>query len=228
MLRRHAPWSDYDDRGYFGGGYLDRGWPPPSLMEVRARWLAWLWRLALAGGFLALASYVVSHDDPRHPGLTDRSWLTLTLAAALVGLLSLHRLAGVVPLLRALAEYSVVALLVVLLGTGPGAFAPAATHPTGRPSGQASSRARAGERAATTGKQASQAGTWRTGGQSSAACLAVVAARWPARPAWCAGDVAACWCPLGAVPGTASSTTSSATTPYSARARSSGTTPARR
>ena len=149
MLRRHAPWGDpYDDRGYLGGGYFDRGWPPPSLMEVRARWLAWLWRLALAGGFLALASYVVSHDDPHQAGLSDRSWLTLGLAAALVGLLSVHRLAGVVPLLRALAEYSVVALLVVLLATGPGAFAPAAKHPPGR------GGTHAAQRAATAGKQA--------------------------------------------------------------------------
>jgi hypothetical protein len=151
MLGRHAPWGDPYDRGYFGGGYFDRGWPPPSLMEVRARWLAWLWRLALTGGFLALVASVVGHDDPR-PGLTDRSWLTLGLAAALVGLLSVHRAAGVVPLLRALAEYGVVALLVVLLATGPGAFAPAAPHPTGRPGTHAT--ARAGQRAATTAKQA--------------------------------------------------------------------------
>jgi hypothetical protein len=148
MRRRHAPWSDpYDDRGYLG-----RGWPPPSLMEVRARWLAWLWRLALTLGFLVLVAAVVGHDDPR-PGLSDRSWLTLGLAAALVGLLSVHRLAGVVPLLRALAEYGVVALLVVLLATGPGAFAPAAKHAPGRPGGHATAPAR--ERAATTARQAS-------------------------------------------------------------------------
>jgi hypothetical protein len=146
MLRRHAPWGGYDDRGYYGG-LFDRGWPPPTLMEVRARWLAWLWRLALAGGFLAVASHVLGHDDPR-PGLSDRSWLTLGLAAALVGLLSVHRLAGVVPLLRALAEYAVVALLVVLLATGPGALAPAAKRPAHPPG-------RAGQRAAATAKQAS-------------------------------------------------------------------------
>ncbi len=149
MLRRHAPWGDYDDRGYFGRGYFDRGWPPPSLMEVRARWLVWLWRLALAGGFLALASYVVSHDDPR-PGLADRSWLTLGLAAALVGLLSVHRLAGVVPLLRALAEYGVVALLVVLLavpGTAPSGHQQAAKSP-------AHQADRAGKRATTAGTKA--------------------------------------------------------------------------
>ncbi len=149
MLRRHAPWGDYDDRGYLGRGYFDRGWPPPSLMQVRARWLAWLWRLALAGGFVWLASYVVGHDDPR-PGLTDRSWLTLGLAAALVGLLSVHRLAGVVPLLRALAEYGVVALLVVLLavpGTAPSGHQQAAKSP-------AHQAGRAGQRAATAGKQA--------------------------------------------------------------------------
>ncbi|HEY2958757.1 MAG TPA: hypothetical protein VGM21_11205 [Actinomycetota bacterium] len=146
MLRRHAPWGDPYDRGYLGGG-----WPPPSLMEVRARWLAWLWRLALAGGSLALVAYVVGHDDPREPGLSDRSWLTLGLAAALVALLSVHRAAGVVPLLRALAEYGVVALLVVLLATGPGAFAPATTHhahPAGRAG--AAATARPGQRAAST------------------------------------------------------------------------------
>jgi hypothetical protein len=142
----------------FRGGYFDRGyndWPPPSLMQVRARWLGWLWLLALGVGLVALAAYVVGHDDPRKPGLTDRSWLTLGLAAALVALLSVHRAAGVVPLLRALAEYGVVALLVVLLATGPGAFAPAATHPA-HPAGRAGAHAtaRAGERAATAGKQA--------------------------------------------------------------------------
>jgi hypothetical protein len=153
MLRRHPPWGDpYDDRGYLGGGYFDRGWPPPSLMEVRARWLAWLWRLVLAVGFVVVVAAVVGHDDPRQPGLSDRSWLTLGLAAALVALLGIHRLAGVVPLLRALAEYSVVALLVVLLATGPGAFAPAATHPPGRPGGHPTAPAR--ERAAGTARQA--------------------------------------------------------------------------
>jgi hypothetical protein len=156
MLRRHAPWADPYDRGYLGGSYFDRGWPPPSLREVEARWRAWLWRLALAGGFVVLVAAVVGHDDPRQPGLTDRSWLTLGLAAALVALLSVHRAAGVVPLLRALAEYAVVALLVVLLATGPGALAPAAKPPAGRPTGHATAGGRTGERAATTAKQAAQ------------------------------------------------------------------------
>ncbi len=144
-------------------GSFDRGWSPPSLWQVRARWLAWLWRLALAIGFVVVVAAVASHDDPR-PGLADRSWLTLGLTTALVGLLLVHQRAGVVPLLRALAEYSVLVVLVALLATGPGAFAPAAKHPAhqaGRAGAQATARAgqraapaRAGERAATAGRKA--------------------------------------------------------------------------
>jgi len=139
-------------RGGYGRGYYD--WPPPSLMQVRARWLSGLWLLALGVGFVVLVAAVVGHDDPS-PGLSDRSWLTLVLAAALIGLLLVHQRAGVVPLLRALAEYSVVVLLVVLLATGPGAFAPAAkpsAHPAGRAGAHAT--ARAGQRAASAGKHA--------------------------------------------------------------------------
>ncbi len=145
---------DLDRYGY-GGGYLDRGWPPPTLREVRARWLAWLWRLALAVGFVWLVAAVVGHDDPR-PGLSDRSWLTLGLAVALVGLLLAHQRAGVVPLLRALAEYSIVAVLVVLLATGPGALAPVTKHPAHPPgrAGAHATTARASERAANAGKKA--------------------------------------------------------------------------
>jgi hypothetical protein len=148
-----APPGRYRRRGYF-----DRGWPPPPLWAVRAHWLAWLWRLALAVGFVVVVVAVAGHDDPR-PGLTDRSWLTVALAAALVGLLLVHQRAGVVALLRALAEYSVVVLLAVLLATGPGAFAPAAKHPAHPPgraatAGQRTATARAGERAATAGKKA--------------------------------------------------------------------------
>ncbi len=158
---------DLDRYGYHDdrAGYFDRGWPPPPLMQVRARWLAWLWRLALAIGFVVVVAAVAGHDDPR-PGLSDRSWLTLGLAAALVGLLLAHQRAGVVALLRALAEYSVAVLLAVLLATGPGAFAPAATHPAHPPgragahatarTGQRAATARASERAAAAGKRAAR------------------------------------------------------------------------
>jgi hypothetical protein len=165
MLRTRDLWDDYDapPGRYRGRGYLDRGWPPPPLWAVRARWLAWLWRLALAVGFVVVVAAVASHDDPR-PGLTNRSWLTLGLAAALVGLVLLHQRAGVAALLRALAEYGVLVLLVVLLATGPGAFAPAATpaaHPAGRPqaaqqAGRAGASATARQRAAAAGKQAAR------------------------------------------------------------------------
>jgi hypothetical protein len=158
MLRTRDPWDDYYDyepappgryhrRRSFGRGYDDGGWGGP-------RWLSGLWLLAVGVGFVVLVAAVAGHDDPR-PGLSDRSWLTLGLAAALVGLLGVHHLAGVVPLLRALAEYSVVALLVVLLATGPGAFAPAAkkaAHPPGRAGTTA--RARTGQGAATAKKAA--------------------------------------------------------------------------
>jgi hypothetical protein len=103
MLRR-----DYPVRGYYD-------WPPPPLSAVRARWLLWLSLASISVAVLALISFVVDHDDPREPGLSERSWLTLALAAVLLVLLSLHHRYGAWPLVRAIAEYAVVALLAVLL-----------------------------------------------------------------------------------------------------------------
>jgi hypothetical protein len=154
-----APPGRYHRRRSFDRGYYDDGWGGP-------RWLSGLWLLVVGVGFVVLVAAVVGHDDPR-PGLSDRSWLTLGLAASLVGLLLAHQRAGVVALLRALAEYGVLVVLVVLLATGPGAFAPAAkpaAHPPGRPqaaqqAGRASARAataRAGQHAAAAGKQAAR------------------------------------------------------------------------
>jgi hypothetical protein len=63
-----------------------------------------------------VTGFVLRHDDPA-PGLSGRGLLTVTLAAAVVGLLTLHRRYGPRPLARALAEYTVVFLLAVLVAT---------------------------------------------------------------------------------------------------------------
>jgi hypothetical protein len=118
------------------------GWPPPPLAEVRARWLRWASLAVAALGVLALVAFVISHDDPRQPGLSDRAWLTLGLAAMLLVLLAVHHYAGGPRrLLRALTEYAVVALLAVLLTitAQPAATRPAATQPAQQP---AANRAR--------------------------------------------------------------------------------------
>jgi small-conductance mechanosensitive channel len=104
MLRR-----DYPPAGPYG-------WPPPTIREMQARWLRWACLAVAALAVLALVAFVISHDDPRQPGLSDRAWLTLGLAALLLVALSVHHYAGGARrLLRALAEYAVVALLAVLL-----------------------------------------------------------------------------------------------------------------
>jgi hypothetical protein len=116
----------------FRGGYYD--WPPPPLREVRRRWLRWLGLAAASLAVLALVTFVIGHDDPRQPGLSDRAWLTLTAAALLLVALGLHHRLGALALLRALAEYAVVALLAVLLTT---TALPAATQPSNQPAGRA-------------------------------------------------------------------------------------------
>jgi hypothetical protein len=64
-----------------------------------------------------VVGFVLGHDDPA-PGLSQRGLAAITLAAAVVVLLTIHRAAGPGPLTRALAEYTVVALLAMLLATG--------------------------------------------------------------------------------------------------------------
>jgi hypothetical protein len=118
MARRHAT----------GWGQPFPGWDPlpdPGLLPFRAAssLRRWWWPTLAVVGFLAVVGYVFRHDDPR-PGLSDRGWLTLALAAVVVVLLTAHR-AGRdrpprAPLARALAEYAVVALLAVLLATAGG------------------------------------------------------------------------------------------------------------
>jgi hypothetical protein len=107
------------------------GWDPladPGPLPLRAAGslARWWWPISAIVGFLTVVGYVLGHDP--QPGLSNRSWLTIALAALVVLLLTVHR-AGRrgpprAPLARALAEYAVVALLAVLLAT-PGAGQPA-------------------------------------------------------------------------------------------------------
>jgi hypothetical protein len=64
-------------------------------------------------------------------GLTGsgRGWLTIALAWLVVGLLGAHRASGAGWLARVVAEYTVVAVLAVLLATTTGAHQPPAAHP---------------------------------------------------------------------------------------------------
>jgi hypothetical protein len=83
-------------------------------------------------GFLAVVAQVLDHDDPA-PGLSRPGLLTIALAAAVVALLTIHRRNGPRPLARALAEYTVVALLATLLaapGVGLDQQRPDHTKPT--------------------------------------------------------------------------------------------------
>jgi hypothetical protein len=103
-----------------------------------ARW--WWPTLALAG-FGIVIGFVAGHDHPA-PGLSTQGMLTVALAAAVVVLLTIHRRGGPGPLARAVAEYTVVALLATLLAPGVGIDQQPIGHPA---SGQARAQAAAGE-----------------------------------------------------------------------------------
>jgi hypothetical protein len=104
------------------------GWDPlpdaGSLPFRAARSLGrWWWPISAIVGFLVVVGYVLGHDGPG-PGLSNRGWLTVVLAAVVVATLSVRRTRGIgrAPLARAVAEYAVVALLAALLvtaGAGP-------------------------------------------------------------------------------------------------------------
>jgi hypothetical protein len=107
-----------------GWGQAFPGWTPlddPGALPFRAaRSLArWWWPISAITSFLTVVGYVLTYDP--QPGLSNRGWLTVVLAAVVVVLLSIHRAARGgpprAPLARAVAEYAVVALLVMLLAT---------------------------------------------------------------------------------------------------------------
>jgi hypothetical protein len=97
------------------------GWAPlidpsPHPLQTARSAGRWLWPTLAVTGFLTVTGFVLGHDDP-HPGLSRRGLLTITLAALMVILLTIHRRYGLWSLTRALVEYAVVFLLAVLLAT---------------------------------------------------------------------------------------------------------------
>ena len=123
------------------------GWAPlvdpgPRPLQAARSLGRWWWPILTVAGFLAVLTYVVDHD-PASPGLSYRGLLTLALAAAVVVLLTLHRRYSPRRLARAVAEYTVVALLAALLAAPAGSLdQPAADQAT---SGQARAQAAASD-----------------------------------------------------------------------------------
>jgi hypothetical protein len=136
----------------------DDGALPGRVAGSVARW--WWPTLALAG-FGAVTGFILGHDHP-DPNLSTRALLTITLAAVVVILLSIHRAAGPARLARATAEYTVVAVLTTLLALAGGLNQP--------PSNPSTSSAR------TEAKQADTAKPNRKAGDDQPGVLRVAAA----------------------------------------------------
>jgi hypothetical protein len=123
------------------------GWAPlmdpgPFPLQAARSMGRWLWPTLAVSGFLVVVAYTFAHDPPA-PGLSSRGLLTVALAAVVVVLLTIHRRHGPRPLTRAVAEYTVVALLATLLTVpGVGIGQQPADHPA---SGQARAQAAAGD-----------------------------------------------------------------------------------
>ena len=119
------------------------GWSPliddgPAPLQAARSVGRWLWPTLAVAGFLLVTGFVLRYDDGA-PGLSGRGLLTITLAAAVVVLLTIRRTGGPRPLARAL-EYAVVFLLAVLVATtgvdldqAPTAGKRASTLPDQRP-----------------------------------------------------------------------------------------------
>jgi hypothetical protein len=95
------------------------GWAPmvdhgPLPLQTARSVGRWWWPTLALAGFGIVTGFVVGHDDPT-PGLSHGGLLTVALAAVVVVLLTIHRRNGPGPLARAVAEYTVVALLATLL-----------------------------------------------------------------------------------------------------------------
>ncbi len=96
------------------------GMPHPALQRPAGRVTErtrWLWLVPLVVGFLTVFGWVASHDPGKGLALSNRGWLTIAAAAALMVLLSVHRTEGFGHLARVVAEYAVVAVLAVLVAT---------------------------------------------------------------------------------------------------------------
>ena len=104
-----------------GWGQSFPGWSPlvddgPLPLRVASSIARWWWPILALAGFGIVTGFVVGHDHPG-PGPSTGGLLTVALAAVVVVLLAIHRRNGPGPLARAVAEYTVVALLAGLLAT---------------------------------------------------------------------------------------------------------------
>jgi len=116
--------------------------PGPFPLQAARSLGRWLCPTLAVSGFVAVVVQVLDYD-PSAPGLSYRGLLTVALAAVVVVLLTLHRRHGPGPLTRAMAEYTVVAVLAGLLATaGTGVDQPPADHPA---SDQTRAQAAAGD-----------------------------------------------------------------------------------
>jgi hypothetical protein len=98
------------------------GWSPlvdhgPPSLRMAGSVARWWWPTVAVASFLAVVVYVTGHDQP---GPSNRGLLTIAMAAVVIVLLTIHRSAGLRTLARAVAEYSIVALLAGLLALAGG------------------------------------------------------------------------------------------------------------
>jgi hypothetical protein len=121
------------------------GWGPlvdpgPRPLQAARSVGRWFWPTMAISGFVAVVAYTFAHDDPT-PGLSQRGLLTIALAAVVVVLLTIHRRYGPGPLARALAEYTVVAVLAgLLVAAGAGVDQQPADHARSANAGQAKTK----------------------------------------------------------------------------------------
>jgi hypothetical protein len=118
-----------------GWGQSFPGWSPliddgPLPLRVAGSVARWWWPILALTGFAAVAGLVLAHDRAS-PGLSTRGLITITLAALVVVLLTLHRAAGPGPLARTVAEYAVVAVLAGLLVADVGGVDQPPPNPAG-------------------------------------------------------------------------------------------------
>jgi hypothetical protein len=128
MARRHtAGWGQVPGWSQTYPGWDPLGDPGPLPLRAAGSFARWWWPISAIVSFLTVVGYVLGHDP--QPGLSNRGWLTVVLAAVVVVLLTVRRASRGrpprAPLARALAEYAVVALLAALLATAGAGQQPA-------------------------------------------------------------------------------------------------------
>jgi hypothetical protein len=91
MARRHTlGWSQAPGWGQAFPGWEPLADPGPLPLRAAGSLARWWWPISAIAGFLTVVGYVLVRDNPR-PGLSNRGWLTVVLAAVVVLLLTVHR-----------------------------------------------------------------------------------------------------------------------------------------